>query len=154
MARESAQGEADRAHRVSVERVFILRTRGIVNRMIAYVWSLAGGDLVEVVVRPHTKKRTTAQNRRYWAALREIAEQYRTPRGVQCTEEQLHEQFKRHLIGQEEVEDIFTGEIQLRPISTTKLNTTEFADYTTQVEAWAASEGVEFSPEVYQFSHE
>lgn len=137
---------------MSDERVFVLNTRGMFKAMVAYVLSLAGGPLMEVVVRPVMTKRTVTQNRRYWAVLREIAQQYRTQGGGRVTEEDLHDQFKRYLIGQEEVVDIFTGEILLRPVSTTTLTRREFADYMTQVEAWAAGEGVVFSNEVHQFS--
>lgn len=106
----------------------------------------------EVVVKPLRLNRTIAQNRRYWAILRDISEQWRSEDGYRYTPTQLHEEFKRHFIGSEEEWIGFDGMVRSIPISTTGLSTREFNEYTDQVEAWAADAGVVLSEEArWQF---
>ena len=87
------------------------------------------------------KKRTPAQNRRYWGCgvLAQVAEQA-TVNGRLFSAKVWHEQFKRQFIG---VEELPNGEVIGK--SSTGLTTAEFCDFCTQVEAWAATEmGVRF----------
>ena len=87
------------------------------------------------------KKRTKPQNKRYWGkgVLAQIAEQA-APGGKLYGAEVWHEQFKRQFIGFDELPN---GEVIGK--SSTKLTTTEFSDFCTQVEAYAAQElGVVF----------
>ena len=87
------------------------------------------------------RKRTPAQNRRYWGkgVLAQIAEQA-TVNGRLFDAESWHELFKRKFIGVVELPD---GSVQ--GMSSTVLNTAEFSEFCTKVEAYAASElGVTF----------
>ena len=87
------------------------------------------------------RKRTKPQNRRYWGkgVLAQIAEQA-TVNGRLFDAETWHELAKRKFIGVIELPD---GSVVGK--SSTKLTTVEFADFCTQVEAWASSElGVTF----------
>jgi len=87
------------------------------------------------------RKRTTPQNRRYWGrgVLAQIAEQA-TVNGRLYPAEIWHELAKRKFIG---VIELPNGEVIGK--SSTDLNTTEFSEFCSQVEAWAASElGVTF----------
>ena len=87
------------------------------------------------------KKRTPAQNRRYWGrgVLAQVAEQA-TVDGRLYSAETWHECFKRQFIG---VEELPNGEVIGK--SSTGLTTAEFCDFCTQVEAYAAQElGVRF----------
>jgi len=87
------------------------------------------------------KKRTAAQNRRYWGrgVLAQIAEQA-TVNGHRFSAESWHEQFKRMFIG---VIELPNG--QVVGMSSADLDTREFCDFCDQVEAYAATElGVRF----------
>lgn len=98
----------------------------------------SGGRWVLTVSR---RKRTTAQNRRYWGngVLKQIAEQA-VVNGRLYGAEVWHEQFKRQFIG---VTELPCG--QVVGMSSTKLTTAEFRDFCDQVEAYAATElGVTF----------
>lgn len=97
-----------------------------------------GGRWVLAVSR---RKRTSAQNRRYWGrgVLAQIAEQV-VVNGKLYPAELWHEEFKRKFIG---VEELPSGEVIGK--SSTKLNTAEFCVFSDQVEAYAATElGVTF----------
>jgi hypothetical protein len=97
-----------------------------------------GGRWVLTVAR---RKRTPPQNRRYWGkgVLAQIAEQA-VVNGRLYPAEVWHEQFKRQFIG---VDELPNG--QLIGKSSTKLTTSQFSDFCTQVEAYAAQElGVTF----------
>ena len=87
------------------------------------------------------KKRTPAQNRRYWGrgVLAQVAEQA-TVNGKLFSCETWHEQFKRQFIG---VIELPNGQVQGK--SSTDLTTAEFCEFCDEVEAWAATEmGVRF----------
>ena len=102
-------------------------------------------DDYELVLRPHVKARTSAQNKRYWAILGEIAA---TPvQGRRFEPESWHEYFKGRFIGKEEVK-LPNGETFNRPISTTTLDVVQFGEYMTQIEAWAAGHGILFGEDL------
>ncbi|MBT9513285.1 MAG: recombination protein NinB [Acidovorax sp.] len=87
------------------------------------------------------RKRTKAQNRRYWGngVLKQIAEQA-TVNGRLYSAETWHEQFKRQFIG---VVELPNGEVIGK--SSTSLTTAEFCEFSDQVEAFAAANlGVTF----------
>ena len=98
----------------------------------------AGGRWVLTITR---RKRTAAQNRRYWGngVLAQIAAQA-TVNGKLYAPETWHELAKRKFIGVVELPD---GSVV--GMSSTGLSTAEFSAFCDQVEAWAASElGVTF----------
>lgn len=87
------------------------------------------------------RKRTAAQNRRYWGGgvLAQIAAQA-VVNGRMYSAETWHEQFKRQFIG---VIELPNGQVIGK--SSTDLTTTEFCTFCDQVEAFAATElGVRF----------
>jgi hypothetical protein len=87
------------------------------------------------------RKRTQPQNRRYWGkgVLAQVAEQA-VVNGKLYPAEIWHEQFKRQFIGFDELPN---GQVIGK--SSTNLTTTEFSEFCSQVEAYAASElGVTF----------
>jgi NinB protein len=101
-------------------------------------WLQSGKTLVLTV---KLKNRTIPQNRRYWGrgVLSQIAEQA-VVNGKLFGAEVWHEQFKRQFIG---VDELPNGQVIGK--SSTGLTTSEFCDFCTQVEAYAASElGVVF----------
>lgn len=87
------------------------------------------------------KKRTSAQNRRYWGrgVLSQIAEQAAVS-GRLYPAEIWHEQFKRQFIG---VVELPNGQVIGK--SSTDLSTKEFCNFCDEVEAYAATDlGVRF----------
>lgn len=87
------------------------------------------------------RKRTKAQNRRYWGngVLKQIADQAAV-NGRLYSAETWHEQFKRQFIG---VIELPSGEVIGK--SSADLTTAEFCEFCDQVEAYAATElGVTF----------
>jgi hypothetical protein len=100
---------------------------------------LQGGHRWVLTIGP--RKRTKAQNRRYWGngVLSQVAAQAAINGRLYSTET-WHEQFKRMFIG---VEQLPNGDVQGK--SSTVLSTVEFSEFCAQVEAYAASElGVTF----------
>jgi len=98
----------------------------------------AGGRWVLTITR---RKRTAAQNRRYWGSgvLAQIASQA-TVNGKLYAAETWHELAKRKFIGVVELPD---GSVV--GMSSTNLSTAEFSAFCDQVEAWACTElGVTF----------
>lgn len=101
-------------------------------------WLQDGKRLVLTI---KAKTRTLPQNRRYWGkgVLAQIAAQAAV-NGRLYPAEVWHEQFKRQFIG---VIELPNG--QVIGMSSKKLSTTEFSQFCTEVEAYAATElGVTF----------
>lgn len=137
--------------------VFVLRNEQIVRRALDCVRRVfefsrtAANDVVfEVVVRVYESRRSIEQNRLYWAVLRDISEQF-VLHGMRYTPDELHESLKLHFLGSTDYVDPCTGEIRRNPLSTTDLKTGEFSDYVTQVMAWAADRGIEFSEQTERY---
>lgn len=95
---------------------------------------LQGGRRWVLTIAP--RKRTKAQNRRYWGngVLSQVAAQA-TINGRLYSTETWHEQFKRMFIG---VEQLPNGDVIGK--SSTGLSTVEFSEFCTQVEAYASME--------------
>ena len=100
------------------------------------------GFPVRVEIEPHKANRSHEQNARYWALLTEISQQAPSSMGGEWhSPEVWHEYCAKRFLGMEA--GPFGHGVRKR---TSKLKVSEFADYMTQVEAWAADElGVRFS---------
>ena len=85
-------------------------------------------------------KRSTEANRRYWLLLHMIAEKLK-PEGQTYSADTWHTYFKQRLIGADEVK-LPNGNTHIVVKSSADLDTSEFADYMTQIEEWAASRDV------------
>jgi len=126
-----------------VDRVFVLRDVTHVRSLHAFLKSNAQamakeGRPLAVHVTEHKARRNSAQNRLYWALLRDISEQAWVD-GKQYSSEAWHAYFAGQYIGREETPG--GGSIA---ISTTTLSVHEFADYVTRIQAYAATElGIE-----------
>jgi hypothetical protein len=88
--------------------------------------------------------RSSEANRRYWALLHEIAEKVK-PEGKEFSAETWHTFWKQKLLGSVEM-NLPNGKTIQVPQTTTALDTSQFHDFATQVEAWANNRGV-FLPE-------
>ena len=97
---------------------------------------------VRVTVEAHKPNRSYEQNARYWALLTEISQQAPSSMGGEWHSAEIwHEYCAKRFLGMEA--GPFGHGVRKR---TSKLKVSEFADYMTQVEAWAADElGVRFS---------
>jgi len=80
-------------------------------------------------------KRSSEANRRYWALLHAVSEKLR-PGGKQYSAESYHLWAKSKWIGCDEMK-LPNGAVLLMPRSSADLSTEKFADYMTQLEAWA-----------------
>lgn len=124
-------------------RVFVLRTDHNARSLWLFLrnnWRALAGDgkPLSVTVQEHKEKRSSDQNRRYWAILNEIAAGAWIG-GRRYGADAWHEFFKARLIGLEEVPDGRSV-----GISTTTLSVSDFAEYMTKVEAYAVEElGIE-----------
>lgn len=86
------------------------------------------------------QKRSTQANARYWLLLHLIAEKVR-PLDRSYSPESWHTYFKSRFLGCDDI-PLPNGKTVVQPKSSAALDTAEFADYQTQVEAWAAERDV------------
>lgn len=113
-------------------KTYLVQTNDSLTRVIGLLYKLNLTKPWEITIKLHQKKRNNEQNKLYWATLNDIAE------ATQYSAEVWHEYFKRKFIGLEEYEVM--GEVVQKGISTTTLTVSEFADYVTRVQQFAASE--------------
>ena len=124
-------------------RVFVLSTDHNARSLWLFLqnnWRAMADDgkPLSVTVQEHKEKRSSDQNRRYWALLNEIAAGAWIG-GRRYGADAWHEFFKAKMIGLEEIPDGRSV-----GISTTTLSVAEFAEYMTKVEAYAVDEfGIE-----------
>lgn len=129
---------------MSVSKVFILREERNAQALWAFLkanWKELAkvGKPLQITIGPEQTQRSIQQNKRYWAILRIISETGWI-HGKQFESEAWHWYFRKKFIGM-----IDSPDGDGVPMSTTKLSVEEFAEYMTQVEAFAATElGVEF----------
>jgi hypothetical protein len=86
------------------------------------------------------EKRSTQANARYWMLMHMIADNVK-PEGKSYSVEAWHSYWKSKLLGCDEF-TMPNGKTMVIPKSSADLEPGEFADYQTQVEAWAAERGV------------
>lgn len=127
----------------AILRTFVLRNEPNANALWQFLknnWRALAGAVkpLAVTVQEHKTKRSTDQNKRYWAILNEIAANTWLD-GRQFSADAWHEFFKGKFIGYEE-----TPDGRQIGISTTTLSVADFGDYMTRIEAYAADElGIE-----------
>lgn len=92
------------------------------------------GEPLQVIVMPHKAKRHNAQNALMWVLLGQIAEQAMI-KGRTYSAAAWHEWLKGELLGYVDL----PGGKQM-PRSTSELTVSEFADYVTRLQAFAAAE--------------
>lgn len=123
------------------ERTFRIQGAAGIRPAFIAAWNLVQGLMrdagtgYELVLRPLKAKRSIEQNKRYHALLRDLAA-VAWINGRQYGPEAWAEYFKQELIGWD---DLPNG--QRRGISTTTLSVSEFGDYMTRIEQWAAEQG-------------
>ncbi len=85
-------------------------------------------------------KRSSEANRRYWALMHQLSEQLR-PNGQTYSADSFHLWAKSKFLGCED-HLLPSGKTTTIVMSTAHLDTAEFSDYMTKVEAWANERGV------------
>ena len=123
------------------ERIF--RCREIANARQAFVFAWSAAKLFtepfEIVLRPLKAKRSSDQNRRMWALLREVAATVWID-GRQFSDEVWHEYFRQIFIGTNEIV-LPDGAMTSRPISTTTLTVEDMSRYMDEIANWCTEHG-------------
>lgn len=111
---------------------FILRNNVEREVFCEYMQSLPEDKIYDVSIKLHREKRTNPQNAWYWTIVGIVAKE------TQNDKESIHKFFARKFIGFDVKE--FGGEKIGIVRSTASLNTEEFSDFLSNVEAFCASE--------------
>lgn len=96
----------------------------------------------KVIIAEHLNNRSIEQNDRMWAILTEVAEQVADETGKYYSPETWHSYMKAKFLGKDTI--VIDGSVELVERSSKKLKVKAFADYMTQIEAWAVEHGVNF----------
>ena len=116
------------------------------NNCIKEIQGLDINDPFEVVIKPHVKKRSLAQNNLYYMWLPYIAE------WMGQSKEETHRDLKVEYLGVIESKTK-SGQLLIEPISTTTLHVKEMAEYLTCVEVLANENGILLPvPDDYNFA--
>lgn len=125
--------------------VFILKNNTVRRNAIEAIGALYIPEKPshEVIIRE--VQRSSNQNRLYWKWLKIIGN------ALGCTDDDMHDAFKRHFLGEVITRDRF-GRVRERPKSSAKLKKSEFMEYMNKVAIYAESEGVRLpSPDYYGY---
>jgi len=128
-----------------MSQIYVLSTPEKARKMVADIKARAGaaaasGRPLVAEISEYDPQRSGDQNRFYWQMLTEIAEQVEIE-GRRFSKEAWHEEFREQFLPK-----IESPSGLLVPISTTSMKKKPFADYCTQVSAYAVQTlGVEFA---------
>ena len=119
------------------------RVRDVTNHKPAHTMAFKAAmgivEPYEIVLRPLKAKRSSDQNKRYWALLREVAATVWVD-GRQFSDEVWHTYFRQQFIGSDSVV-MPDGKEVVTPISTTTLSVDEMGHYMRQIEQWCVEQG-------------
>ena len=118
------------------ETIYIIRSKSIRAEAAKVVSEIRAEPIMEVVIRPHKKKFSREQQNRCMEIIRQIAEKKQVE-GKYYTVDSWLEYFRQMFIG---VEEMPSGKTKGLP--TSKLSTSEYNDFMTQIEAWASENDV------------
>lgn len=127
----------------SLFREFLITSPAVWQALGQFIKANAGACIdadkpLRVIVTTEEKKRSLEQNSRLWKAVYEQIAEQAWVNGQQFSKDVWHEHFASMLMPKVEVITPY-GEIVSRRKSTTELTVGEFAEYMTQVEAWAVN---------------
>ena len=120
---------------------FTLHSPDIITSCIRFIQSLPGHELWDVTIAKHRSKRSLSQNSLYWLWMDDIADQARTRDGQNLSKEEWHHLCSMRFLGVKTI-TLQGKEIPVPVKSTARLNTKEFTDYLTQIEAEFLNRGV------------
>ena len=124
---------------VALVRRFLLKNGRIKSATTTYINTIEPEPLMEVIVRPHKKNRSLAQNNLLWLWLREMARFLDVEHGIKCTPEGLKEEFQDRFLGHTPY-TASDGVTRSRIRGTSELNTQDFTDFLVRLEAYAIAE--------------
>ena len=118
------------------ETIYVIRSKAIRAEAAKVVAEIRAEPIMEVVIRPHKKKFSREQQNRCMEIIRQIAEKKQIEGRYYSVDSWL-EYFRQMFIG---VEEMPSGKTKGLP--TSKLSTSEYNDFMTQIEAWASENEV------------
>ena len=127
------------------ETIYVIRSKAIRAEAAKVVSEIRAEPIMEVVIRPHKKKFSREQQNRCMEIIRQISEK-KAHEGLDENGETIQkyysvdswlEYFRQMFIG---VEEMPSGKTKGLP--TSKLSTSEYNDFMTQIEAWASENDV------------
>jgi len=125
--------------------LYIIKSQDVLNNALSDIKSRPVGSFT-IEVKTYAKKRTNPQNAYYWAVLEIIRKE------LGYTKEEMHNEFRQHFLGTNDNVSKISGKWYQTIKSTTDLNTKDFADYMTKVQAFAMGQGIKIpTPEYYGY---
>ena len=118
------------------ETIYVIRSKAIRAEAAKVVSEIRAEPIMEVVIRPHKKKFSREQQNRCMEIIRQISEKKQVE-GKYYTVDSWLEYFRQMFIG---VEEMPSGKTKGLP--TSKLSTSEYNDFMTQIEALASENDV------------
>ena len=118
------------------ETIYVIRSKAIRAEAAKVVAEIRAEPIMEVVIRPHKKKFSREQQNRCMEIIRQISEKKQVE-GKYYSVDSWLEYFRQMFIG---VEEMPSGKTKGLP--TSKLSTSEYNDFMTQIEAWASENDV------------
>lgn len=97
-------------------------------------------DKWHVIIKRWQPKRTLAQNRLYWAWMRQIANFVNESQGTEFADDDFHDYFKTLFLDYS-VAEMF-GQQVVRYKSTTELGIARFQEYLEAIELWAGEKNI------------
>lgn len=113
---------------------FKIRCRKDREDVISYISNLNPEKRYEIDITPYRERRSVSQNSLYWLYLGCIEEETGNDRY------DLHDFFKRKFL--RVGESVLCGEEVVKTISTSKLDTKQFAEYLRKIASFSAQEGI------------
>lgn len=101
--------------------------------VIQYISKLPDGKQYDVSITPHRSRRSVSQNSLLWLWIKCIADD------TGGDKDQINEELKAMFLPKKEVVGLH-GELHLKPVSTTGLNTTQFGAYLERIQTFSAIE--------------
>lgn len=128
---------------ILVNEVFSSRQQ-FMGKLLRYARELIfNGQLYQIIIKPWTPKRSLAQNRLYWAWMKDIASHVNESQGTVFRDEDMHDYFKELFLDYE-IKEIFGKKI-MRYKSTTSLGVKNFSEYLEAIELWAGEREIKLS---------
>lgn len=101
--------------------------------VIDYINKLPGSKRYDVDISLHREQRSISQNSLYWLWLACICSE------TGSDKDQVHDELRKMYLPKIEVIGLF-GEVNEKPVSTSKLTTQQFKEYLDKIQAFAGSE--------------
>ena len=133
----------------AIYREFPLRSPSAWSALVAFIKAnaqacIGSGKPLRIIVTQDEKKRNAEQNKRYWGFVLKAITEQAWIEGRQFDKDVWHEYLARRFGVCDELV-MPDGEIVTHRKSTTQMTVGEFAQYMTEIEAYAATElGVQF----------